>query len=111
MKNGLYLTPMNLQELHKSKKIIRWANIALVWSCVEIVGTLVLFKQTEYNIFSPLIPQNMACEIYSHYVNGGLILSVGFVPALLLKIYNKNLFVAVFSTFALAAYYAQSWFF
>jgi hypothetical protein len=101
---------MNLQELHESKKVVRWANITLVWSCLEIVGALVLFKQTEYNLVSPFIPKVMVVELCADYVNGGLILSAGFVPALVLKIYNKNLFVALISTLALVCFYVQHWF-
>ena len=78
---------------HPSPKIGRWANVLLVYGALRLFSLLLLFKQTEYNLVSPWLEEGIPCEVFSHYVDRGLIIGVLFMAMLLLKIYQKNAWV------------------
>lgn len=57
------------------------------------VAILLSFKQTEYNLVSPWIEEGVICEVFSQYVDNGLIMGAIFLVMLYLKIHQKNAWV------------------
>ena len=108
MKESNKIKLINLEHFNKNNRVKNFANILLIYSHLQVLGIILIYKQTEYNLISPLIPQHLICEIYGHYVDGGIIISLGFLVMLIFKLYHQNFWVLVIGILNLIVYHLHA---
>jgi len=100
---------LKTRTLNESTKIIKWANVLLIYLSLEMIRTLLVFRLNEYQLVSPLVPEQINNLIYSKYVDGGLIISAGFLLSLILKLYKKHFWMIVTSVITMIIFYTYSY--
>ena len=63
-----------LRYLNENKRVIKASKVLLLLSIGLLFFVFVSFKQTEYNLASPLVPDYLVYEIFKSLALGGLVL-------------------------------------
>ncbi|MEZ4687683.1 MAG: hypothetical protein R3B47_16960 [Bacteroidia bacterium] len=90
----------NIQALNQQKIIIKMANVILIFCVLEVIGVLLIFKQTQYQLSTPLISQSVVCEVFAHYVDGGLIMAFALLLMVISKIFRQPVMIILIAVIA-----------
>ncbi len=78
------------------------ARILLVMLLTSIAGDIGAFFQTEYELYTPLIPKSTIIEIARPYLLAALVSAIAMLVALILHFFSRNLFTILICVAALA---------
>ena len=84
---------INIQELNSRKTTITIANVALAYCILQVIAVFLIFKQTQYQLTTPLISETVTCDIFAYYVDGGLVMALFLLVMFIAKIFRQNLVV------------------
>lgn len=91
----------SIKELNERLITVRFGNGVLIYCIIQVMGVLLIYKQTKYNLVSPLIPSYVTCEVFGYYVDGGLIMSFAVLLMVIAKLYKQNLLISLIGVFAI----------
>lgn len=90
-----------IKNLNERLITVRFGNGVLIYCIVQVIGVLLIYKQTKSNLESPLIPNYVTCEVFGYYVDGGLIMALAVLLMVIAKFYKQYLLISLIGAFAI----------
>ena len=98
----------NLNEINNKKSIIRIANLLILILIFHVLYVFSIYYSTKFSLTNPLIPKELAFEIFYPYSKKGVILTFGLLVVNILKLFKQNTIVILICLIILITYYFTS---
>ncbi len=96
-----------IKELNDRLIVVRTGNGILIYCIIQVIGVLLIYKQTKYNLVSPLIPKYITCDVFGYYVDGGLIMAFAVLLMVIAKFYKQNMLISLIGILAIIGHHVS----
>lgn len=97
-----------LAEINKKKSFGKIANAFLIILIFHLLFIFAIYYSTKFAYKNPLIPKDLAFEVFAPYAQKGLIVTFGLLIATIFKFMKQNLVVILSCLIVIAIYYFTS---
>lgn len=82
-----------LKEINSRKSVIYVSHALMLYCGLQVLAVLMVYKQTEYQLITPLISESVICEVYGQYVDKGIVMAVALLLMMVAKFYRQHVVI------------------
>ena len=94
-----------LKEINRNASTEKAASGLIILALLHLINVFAFYYKTKLDLVNPLIPKDLAFELFEPYAVKGTILTIGLLIATFLKFFKQNLIVIIICFIAIALYH------